>query len=40
MKINALKKNKYYIQNVYANQMLKPKKQNIQNNAYSENTKI
>jgi len=39
MKINALKKNKYYIQNVYANQMLKPKKQNIQNNAYSENTK-
>ena len=39
MKINAIKKNKYYIKNVYANQMLKPKKQNMFNNAYLENTK-
>ena len=39
MNINSLKKNKFYIKNVYANQMLKPKKQNIFNNAYLENTK-
>lgn len=39
MKIKASKKNNFYIQNVYANQMLKSKKQNAVNNAYSENTR-
>ena len=37
MKINS-KKQKFYIKNVYVNQMLKPQKQNFQNK-YSENSK-
>ena len=40
MKINASKKQKFYIKNVYVNQMLKPQKQNNINNAHSENSKI
>ena len=38
MKIKS-KKQKFYIKNVYVNQMLKPQKQNSQNNVYCENSK-
>ena len=40
MKINALKKQKFYIKNSYASQIMKPQKQNIQNNAFTDNSKI
>ena len=39
MKINASKKPKFYIRNVYVNHMLKPLKQNNINNEISENSK-
>ena len=40
MKIKTkTKKQKFYIKNVYANQILKPQKQNNDNNVYTENSK-
>ena len=40
MKINASKKPKIYIKNVYVNQMLNPQKQNNINNTFLENSKM